>query len=209
MTDTYTTDDPGVLGYKRSSWRNETSLRGVLKRLIAEHPHASKKELQDIFVAKVEEVPSLVEEALIHVFGIHWNSFHDKRSQRSQRTATDDVADDKDDVATQAMTEAVAETTTAPEPPPAPEKPMRPVKTEAEIAATRAAAEAAVAAGVERIKNRVLLDHVMSNGKKLRDCTKAEVREEGAQYIAIADKMSDDATVGQQFNQEQLNSITA
>ncbi len=59
MTDTSTT--PGIKGFTRSTWRDESHLRGMLLALI---PKCSdREELETMYLGKVKESPALIEEA--------------------------------------------------------------------------------------------------------------------------------------------------
>ena len=62
MTDI--TINPGVRGHTRSTWRKETHLRGVLLRLITQHPNATRDELEAMYLTTTRKVPTLVDEAL-------------------------------------------------------------------------------------------------------------------------------------------------
>jgi hypothetical protein len=159
MTDIHM-ETPGVRGHTRSTWRDVTHLRGMLLMLIAEHPDASRDELEGFYLAKAEMVPALVEEALRRAF-------------------------DND----------LAQIDKAPRP----RKPPQPVS------------EDAIAEAVEKIKTIVLLDLVQPNGKKLRDCTGAEVRELAAQMPswlkAIAAKVKPGEIVGQVLSEADLRKM--
>jgi hypothetical protein len=135
MTDT--SINPGVRGHTRSTWRDETHLRGVLLRLIAENQDAERDEIEAMYLAKCEMVPKLIEEALRRAFDNDWDGLHKRKQLRPGPT----------------------------------EKTIEEAK--AKVEETKAKIEAAV----EIIKATVLLDLVQPNGKKLRDCTGAEVRE--------------------------------
>jgi hypothetical protein len=71
---TYANTNPGIQGQTRSTWRDETHLRGLLLRLITENPEATRNELEETYIARavypwpVEDVPPLVKEALRRVF---------------------------------------------------------------------------------------------------------------------------------------------
>jgi hypothetical protein len=60
--------NPGVRGHTRSTWRDETHLRGLLLQLITQHPKASREELEEMYLAHAEGVPALVDEALHRAF---------------------------------------------------------------------------------------------------------------------------------------------
>jgi hypothetical protein len=156
MTDIHM-DTPGVRGHTRSTWRDETHLRGVLLRLITEHPDASREELEELYLAKTEMVPALVEEALRRAFDNDFDLIQ-KPPRRRYRPA--------------------------------------------------AAPGAAVDAAVEEIKTLALLDLVQPNGKKLRDCTGADVRAFEAQmpswFKAIAAKVKPEEIVGEVLSEAEV-----
>jgi hypothetical protein len=66
--------NPGTRGQTRSTWRDETHLRGLLLRLIAENPDATRKELEDLYIVRairpwsIMDTPPLVKEALRRAF---------------------------------------------------------------------------------------------------------------------------------------------
>jgi hypothetical protein len=154
-------ETPGVRGHTRSTWRDETHLRGVLLRLITEHPDASREELEELYLAKTEMVPALVEEALRRAFDNDMDQIQ-KPPRRRPRPSAADVE----------------------------------------------AAKAAVHETVERIKEVVLLDLVQPNGKKLRDCTGADVRAFEAQmpswFKAIAAKVKPEEIVGEVLSEAEV-----
>jgi hypothetical protein len=160
MTDIHM-ETPGVRGHTRSTWRDETHLRGVLLRLISEHPDASREELEALYLAKTEMVPALVEEALRRAFDNDLDQIR-KPPRRRPRPSAADVE----------------------------------------------AAKAAVDETVERIKEVVLLDLVQPNGKKLRDCTGADVRAFEAQmpswFKAIAAKVKPEEIVGEILSEAEV-----
>jgi hypothetical protein len=67
MTDT-TIATPGIKGMTRSTWRDETHLRGMLLKLISQHSDASRDELEDMYLTKARKKPALVDEALRRAF---------------------------------------------------------------------------------------------------------------------------------------------
>lgn len=79
--------NPGVRGQTRSTWRDETHLRGVLLRLLAENPDAGRDELEAMYLAKTEMVPALIEEALRRAFDNDWNGLQKPKHLRSRPTA--------------------------------------------------------------------------------------------------------------------------
>jgi hypothetical protein len=82
MTDA-TTINPGIRGQTRSTWRDETHLRGVLIRLIAQYPNASRDDLEEKYLAKAKRVPALVDEALRRAFDNDLNGVQ-RPAQRSR-----------------------------------------------------------------------------------------------------------------------------
>ena len=149
--------NPGVRGQTRSTWRDETHLRGVLLRLSAD---ASREELVELYLAKVER----------------------RRLRWSRKRC------------------AAPSTTTGCRSKPAPSPH---VNVEAKAAA--------VTATVENIKALVLLDLVQPNGKKLRDCTGAEVRKLAAQmpswFKAIAAKVKPKEIVGLVLSEAEIRKM--
>jgi hypothetical protein len=79
--------NPGVRGQTRSTWRDETHLRGVLLRLLAENPDAERDELEAMYLAKTEMVPKLIEEALRRAFDNDWNGLQKPKRLRPRPTA--------------------------------------------------------------------------------------------------------------------------
>ena len=169
MTDTQI--NPGVRGHTRSTWRDETHLRGVLLRLIAENQDAERDEIEAMYLAKCEMSSHLIEEALRRAFDNDWNGLQKPKHLRPRPTA-----------ATVEEAKVKAEET-----------------------------EAKVKASVEAIKARVLLDLVQPNGKMLRDCTGAEVRELEAQmpawFKAIATKVKPKEIVGAVLSEADVRNL--
>jgi hypothetical protein len=66
MTDTTTntTTTPGVKGMTRSTWRDDTHLRGLLLKLISQNPNATHDELEELYLSRAMKKPALVAEAL-------------------------------------------------------------------------------------------------------------------------------------------------
>lgn len=60
---------------------------------------------------------------------------------------------------------------------------------------------------VERVKQRVMLDLEMPNGKLMRDCTGAEMAKFGNRYQKIADQVGKAKTVGSVLSEEQVKQI--
>jgi hypothetical protein len=151
MTDIHM-ESPGVRGHTRSTWRDETHLRGVLLRLLTENPDAPRDEIEAMYLAKCEMVPALIEEALRRAFDNDWNGL--QKPKRRPRPTPEEIEE----------------------------------------------AKAKVKATAEAIKAIVLLDLVQPNGKKLRDCTGADVRQFATKmpswFKAIAAKVKPDEIVG-------------
>lgn len=148
MTDTTNIADttPGVRGQTRSTWRDESHLRGLLLKLIRQHPDATRDGLEDLFLGKAKG-PSfhakpaheaLIDEALRRAFDNDFNEIH--KAYRRRR------------------------------------KPVRFSDEEA------TAAEHGLA-------TVVLLDLVMPNGKKLRDCTGDEAGEAGGWLLKVKERV--------------------
>jgi hypothetical protein len=87
MTNTQTHTNPGVRGQTRSTWRDETHLRGVLMRLLTENPDADRDELEAMYLAKTEMVPALIEEALRRAFDNDWNGLQKPKKLRPRPSA--------------------------------------------------------------------------------------------------------------------------
>lgn len=96
MTDVHI--NPGVRGQTRSTWRDETHLRGVLLRLLAENPEAERDELEAMYLAKTEMVPKLIEEALRRAFDNDWNGLQKPKRLRPRPTV-EEMAEAKAKVA--------------------------------------------------------------------------------------------------------------
>jgi hypothetical protein len=60
---------------------------------------------------------------------------------------------------------------------------------------------------VEAIKAQIMLDLDMPNGKKMRDCTGAEMARFGNRYQRIAEKVGKAKTVGSVLNEDQVKAI--
>jgi hypothetical protein len=163
MTNTQT--NPGTRGQTRSTWRDETHLRGILMRLISENKDANREEIEALYIAKCEMVPKLVDEALRRSFDNDWKQFQKPAVAR------------------------------------------RPVRTEEEIEA----AKAEVAAAVERVKEIVLLEWIMPNGKAIGDCTGKEVKQFGdkvAPWLAkVAAKVKPDERVRDVLNEADVRKM--
>jgi hypothetical protein len=83
MTDTDT--NPGTRGQTRSTWRDETHLRGMLLKLMVQYPDASRDELETRYLAKVKKTPALVEEAARRAFDNDLASIQQSNSRQHRR----------------------------------------------------------------------------------------------------------------------------
>jgi hypothetical protein len=153
MTMTDIPINPGVRGMTRSTWIDDTHLRGLLMRLIREHPSASQKEIAPIYLAYVRNDSSLIDEAAMRVLDNDWASIH--KAPKSHR----------------------------------------PIFSAAQLAAGR-----------ERLQTCVLLDLMMPNDKKLRDCTGTECGEFGGWLIKIRDRVGA-GIVGEILSEEETRGI--
>jgi hypothetical protein len=205
-----TSINPGFRGQTRSSWRDETHLRGVLLRLIAEHPNASRDHIKAMYGAKVEMVPELIEEAWTRAFDNDWGSIH-----KPARTTRPHSAEADGAVAGEGEQPKPAETVAIEQPQAEPvamgEKPKRsPVEVAAAKAAdamAKAARDAAVAGMVERVKNLVLLDiKLPTTGKTVRDSTGQECIEAGGWFAAVGKRVGD-GIVGNVLSEAELQNI--
>lgn len=148
-------DTPGQLGQTRSSWRDESHLRGMLLRLMRQHPGATREELETMYLAEMEASKALTQEAGRRCFD---NDF--RSTQRAVRTP-------------------------------------RPIDA-GELAAAN-----------ERLAKVVLLDLLMPNGKKLRDCTGKDCKAAGGWLMLVGLRIGDDGIVGQQLGEAELAAMRA
>jgi hypothetical protein len=84
--------NPGIRGQTRSTWRDETHLRGLLLRLITRHPDATRDELEAMYLAKARAVPVLVDEASCRAFDNDLARIQQPPRARPQRPAPADIA---------------------------------------------------------------------------------------------------------------------
>jgi hypothetical protein len=99
MSDTHTNVTPGVRGQTRSTWRDETHLRGILMRLISENKDASREEIEAMYIAKCEMVPKLIEEALRRSFDNDWKQFQKPTVARRPVRTEEEIAATKAEIA--------------------------------------------------------------------------------------------------------------
>ena len=59
---------PGVRGHTRSIWGDESSLRGLLRRLRDEYPDASRDNLEELYKVEYRQEDAFIEEAGHRVF---------------------------------------------------------------------------------------------------------------------------------------------
>jgi len=162
--------NPSIRGQTRGTWRNETTLRGVLMRLIQNHPDWDKTQIRDLFLEKTEMVPQLIEEALVRAFDNDWAAIHKPKP----REHTPDYEDDVGNEAAEAL-------------------PMvKPKQQRSKPSPEQVAAEAnAVVTTVDLVKDLMLFDLIQPNGKKLRDCSGTECGEFGGWYLKLRDRFGD------------------
>lgn len=91
MSDVHS-ETPGVRGHTRSTWRDETHLRGLLLKLMTQNPDATRKELEDMYVEAAKKVPALVEEALCRVFSNDLNEIQKPARAKPRRMSQEDIA---------------------------------------------------------------------------------------------------------------------
>ena len=92
MTDVRTTSTPGVRGQTRSTWRDENTLRGLLLKLIRQHPDADRDELAELYVIEAQPREALVGEALRYKFDNDFNDIHRPARAQRRRAPTSDVS---------------------------------------------------------------------------------------------------------------------
>lgn len=160
MTDT-TTINPAIRGQTRSTWRDETHLRGVLLRLMTQYPDITRDELLEKYLAKVKgrgfraspQAEALVDESLTRSFDNDLRLIQQPVRPRSQRSAE------------------------------------------------------AVAAHAEQVRNIIIADLVQPNGKRLRDCTKAELIPTHGSNAKLIERLADRGTVGEQLSDAEIQRI--
>lgn len=62
---------------------------------------------------------------------------------------------------------------------------------------------------VKRVANVILLDLVLPNGKKLRDCTGRECKKAGGWLIQVGERVGDRGIVGAKLDEAELTAIRA
>jgi hypothetical protein len=165
MTD-INTNIPGVRGHTRSTWRDESHLRGLLLKLKNKRPNATRKELEDLFMSAAQADAAMVDEALRYAFDNHFKS----------------------------LNESV--------------QPQRQPQRKAAPAVSAFVSDDEVVAAKVRFAKIILLDLVMPNGKKLRDCTGNECGEFGGWLLKIKERVGS-AIVGDELSEKQLAKIFA
>jgi hypothetical protein len=166
MTDT-TTINPGVRGHTRSTWRDESHLRGLLLNLLRNHPEEERSELEKLYLAKAKggnfrarpANEALIDEALLRVFDNDFGRL--QTPARPQRRKAVPLSDED------------------------------------------------IAAAEQRFAKIILLDMVMPNGKKMRDCTGGEMTQFGGWYIKVGERVGIDGIVGNELNEKQVARIFA
>jgi hypothetical protein len=150
MTD-INTNIPGVRGHTRSTWRDESHLRGLLLKLKNKRPNATRKELEDLFMSAAQADAAMVDESV---------------------------------------------------------QPQRQPQRKAAPAVSAFVSDDEVVAAKVRFAKIILLDLVMPNGKKLRDCTGNECGEFGGWLLKIKERVGS-AIVGDELSEKQLAKIFA
>jgi hypothetical protein len=84
--------NPGVRGHTRSTWRDETHLRGLLIKLMTRHPDATRDELEAMYLTKARKVPALVDEALRRSFDNDLARIQQPARARPQHPPAADIA---------------------------------------------------------------------------------------------------------------------
>lgn len=80
-------------------------------------------------------------------------------------------------------------------------------RTESEKKADAEAAEAEAEKLAAKIREAVLLDQVLSNGKKLRDCTKEDLVAEGGWFLRISDKLKPGEVAGKKLSEKAVREL--
>lgn len=211
---------PGRRGRTKSTWRDDTNLGGLLLRLRKENPDADREEIRPLYLAKAENVLALIHEALNRCFDNDWNNIEtsERRAERKKQeaeqkqreagqpasttaqghpsaTADGQPADAAADAASQAPAAGAPVADAAPK--------TQPTKTK-----TSKISAAELDAIDKRLVESVLLDWLMPNGKKLRDCTFAEGHKFQAEIPAwmatFLDKGKPDQIIGHVVNEAEL-----
>jgi hypothetical protein len=60
--------NPGTRGQTRSTWRDETHLRGMLLKLMTTHPDATREDLEEMYLIEAKAKEALIDEALRRAF---------------------------------------------------------------------------------------------------------------------------------------------
>jgi hypothetical protein len=190
MIDVSMSVDPGQRGQTRSSWRNETSLRGVLRRLIEEHPGASREELKALYFAKVEMVPELVEEAITRAFDNDWLSSHKPTRPRVVQPSPQ------------------PDESVQPQPQPDNVQPaVRPQLSAAEKAAKEVAEKAALGTVVTQLKKLVRMELMMPNGKLFGDCSGDDFGAMGGQFTALRKRLGPSGIARERLSEAEVDAF--
>lgn len=173
MSDMRIDTNPNQRGQTYSSWLDETNLHSVVLRLIKEHPNATSEEIKDLYIAKIEMVPDLVEQSHTCSFNFHWLQIHKPGRPRlfTGRSRSRSAASEDKAAAADAAIQAAA------------------VK-----AATDTATQAALDVVMEELKTIARMELEMPNGKKFGDCTRADFHAMGGQFVIVGDRIGDDVS---------------
>jgi hypothetical protein len=175
-----TTPTPGTRGHTRTTW--DHGLRGLFRRLREENPRASKAALQALFMTEYLRDDDLMEAAGIRVFGNDWSSWHGQQDEDAEPQSQPRSVPAR-------QQQDVRQRQSAPVVP----RPRR---------------DPAVAAAlVASIRTTILLDLLMPNGKRLRDCTGTECSQAGGWLVQVGTRIGSDGIVGERMSEAELRDL--
>lgn len=157
MTALHTEINMGRQGAKRQSF-SEKSPRTVLLKIIAEHPHETRQDM----------------EVILDLF---WQTIH--KNEAHLRTICDYWGVNN--------YTAIVHVT----------QPRNQLKENEEVSNIKSSI----------LSKIILLDWILPNGKKLRDCTKTDCTKAGGWLLKVGKKLKTRQTVGQVFSEEQLHNL--
>lgn len=185
----------GVYGSTHLKWKGTTSVYALLAKVFAENKTAGEPEVARKFgLAVLRGEEDLIMELATYFTRNNWKSLTDGEDAEKMRARAEAQA-----VAATASGETV---TSEPEAPPAkpsrayvPRKPVDPAEREAKASAV-----------VDAIKQVALMDLMMPNGKKARDCRGTELVKFGGKWAKIG-RQAGRKIMGTVFDEDGLRKI--
>lgn len=173
----------------------------VFRESMLHNPDGSRKEAQDHFIEAMKSDPAYLDMLARDYFermAAVWTVRHDKLGHSFART---EVSEDKNERIREALINRAAPPAASPAPPEQIELARR--KREESAARTAQAFDELKA----KVRNIILLDLELPNGKKLRNATGAECKKAGGFYAEVAKHLRPTQVVDRHMSEADLQNI--